>query len=471
MKRQLTACALIAIFSVACTKLDGLTLTTPSSEYSKNASKKEPSNAENPLVAETATLAPISFWNYLADSFTVEVPDDQERIQSHLTWLAKHPKYFERNLNKAQPFLFYIAKKIEEKKLPADLITLPIVESNYDPYAFSYAGAAGLWQLMPQTASRLGVTNNWWYDGRRDIQESTEAALDYLEFLNNEFDDWLLAVAAYNSGEGTVRRAIKNNQRRGLPTDFWHLALPPQTKRYVPLWLALNQSLQEYIESNPDNLPEIDHDMLLSSVVLDSQIDLHLVAELADISIEDVYRYNPGYNHWATAPAKSITGSSPQKILLPRAKADGFLSGLTEIPKEKRVAWQRYVIKPGDNLINIAKKHHTTVALLTNLNKLRSNHIIAGQKLLIPSTSHKQTTPLSKAPANKAHTKKLRSQQLRQVTYPVRHGDSLARIAKRFNVSINQISQWNPKMKKYIHPGQHLTLFVDVTRQFKKARV
>ena len=166
----------------------------------------------------------------------------QKQVVSELKWFAKHKNYMARVLQRADPFLYYILEEAEKRNLPTELVLLPIVESAFQPFAYSHGRAAGIWQFIPATGRAYGLKQNWWYDGRRDIYASTQVALDYLERLNKLFKgDWMLALAAYNSGSGTVQRAIKRNKKANRPTDYWHLKLPRETRAYVPKLLALKE--------------------------------------------------------------------------------------------------------------------------------------------------------------------------------------------------------------------------------------
>ena len=242
-------------------------------------------------------------WTRIRDGFRLEVDLEQKRLQQELDWYARHPAYLERVMRRAEPFLHYILEETEKRDLPTELVLLPVVESAFQPFAYSHGRASGIWQFIPSTGKLYGLEQNWWYDGRRDIYESTQAALNYLVNLNKLFDgNWTHALAAYNSGPGNVRKAIRKNNKRGRPTDFWNLSLPKETRMYVPKLLAL-----KHIMMNP-------HDFQISLLCIPdspgfqrvdagSQIDLALAADLAGIDIQTLYRYNPAFNQWATPPS------------------------------------------------------------------------------------------------------------------------------------------------------------------------
>ena len=264
--------------------------------------------------------------------------------------------------------------------MPNELILLPFIESNYDPYAYSYQGAAGIWQLMNLTAKRFHVQQNWWYDGRRDIHDSTTAALKYLKFLHKEFNNnWLLAIAAYNAGEGTVQRAILKNKKNNISTDFWHLKLPKQTIQYVPKWLALCSYVKNILEKNSEDLPKITDNLKILN--LTSQIDLRIVSQLSQLPLEKIYFYNPGFNQWATAP------DIKQQLLLPHKNFNFFKESIKNIPKDKLVTWTIYTIVAGDNLGKISEKFNITLHEILRYNKIKKNKIYPNQHLILPIAS------------------------------------------------------------------------------------
>jgi membrane-bound lytic murein transglycosylase D len=453
--------------------------------------------------------------------------EDNHRIAAERKWYVRHPDYLARVFTRAQRYLPYITAEIERRGLPPELALLPIVESAYDPFAYSHGRAAGLWQMIPGTARRFGVRQNWWYDGRRDVVDSTRAALDYLEYLHelNE-GDWLNAIASYNSGEGNVLRSVKRNRKAGKPDDFWNLKLPRETSMYVPKLLALVD-----IVENPAayglTLPAVLDEQQFVVADIDSQLDLALAAELAGIDVDTVYAYNPGYNRWSTDPA------GPHRLVLPIEAAETFTSALEEVPAEDRVRWKRHKVKNGEAISQIALQYNTTVAQIREANNLRGNTIRAGHYLLIPVATRPLSAYSQSADARLAKTQnreragnkvehvvskgesfwtisrhyKVTHRQLaawngmapgdplpvgrklvvwtdaasesprmsptttlgnttRKLRYTVRNGDSLYLIANRFRVSINDIARWNNIDKnKILRPGQKLTMYVDVTRQ------
>ncbi len=468
--------------------------------------------------------SPTDLWHRLRQRYAL--PDrDHPGVKQDQNRYAKHPDYLLRVTERARPYLHFIVEEVEARGMPAEIALLPIVESAFLPFAYSHGRAAGIWQFIPNTGKHFGLKQNWWYDGRRDVYASTKAALTYLQQLHKTFDgDWLLALAAYNSGSGTVSRAMRKNRKAGKPTDYWHLDLPKETEGYVPKLLALSN-----IVADPDAFnvafTSIPDQPYIEKVEISGQIDLALAAEMAELSTDKLYSLNPGFNRWATDP------DGPHYLLIPKEKAATFRQALAKLPDNERVKWVRHKIQPGESLLLIARKYQTTVELLRDTNKLSSHMIRAGKHLLIPTATrhlsrYTQSSELRKkaiqqrqragekithtvqrgdtlwdiSREHKVSVKELAKWNamapkdplrlgqkllvwrknsptttalsnnpgapLQTVNYKVRQGDSLARIAQKFRVSITDLQRWNNlNIKKYLQPGQRLTLHVDVTRQ------
>lgn len=386
-------------------------------------------------------------------------PDDLwERLRSEMTWqqldnpqvgaardhFLAQPTYLDVIAERSSLYLYYILDQVESRGMPPEIALLPLVESTMDPFARSPNHAAGLWQIMPATGRHLGLTSNWWYDGRQDLRESTRVALDYLQSLNKEFEgDWLLTLAAYNSGNGRVGRAIARNEKRGKPTDYWSLNLPRETRNYVPRVAAL-ASLITDPERYSVTLPPVPNRPAFAAAPTGGQIELARAAELAGVDESLLRALNPGQLRWATAPGQT------HELLLPMEVVDQFEQGIASLPREERVSWRHYTIRSGDSLSRIAHRFDTSVAMLKEVNKLRGSLIRSGQTLLIPQDGT-WTGSLAMAGGGGA----------RSHDYQVKHGDSLYRIAGRFNVSIEDIVSWNSlDPGAYLQPGQQLTLFL-----------
>ncbi len=471
---------------------------------------------------EIENLPPSNLWVALRADFSLPRQPENQRIQVHRNWYIKHPNYIDRVAERAERYAWHIHQTLVERNMPAEIALLPIVESAYDPFAYSHGRAAGLWQFIPGTGKRFKLKQDWWYDGRRDVVDSTRAALDYLQYLHKHFNnDWLLALAAYNSGEGTVAKAVRKNRKAGKPTDFWSLKLPRETRAYVPKLIALAQ-LVKHPENYGIELPVLPNQAHFKIIDIGGQIDLAVAADLAGIKLDTLYRLNPGFNQWATSP------DGPHRILVPANSAATFRQAIAQLPPEQRVQWKRHKIKNGETLSHIAKRYHTSTEVLQAANQLNSSTIRVGKHLMVPVSSQSQEVyKLSAAQRlnrkQNASRKGVKTRHVvsngdtlwdlsreykvgvrslaswngmapgdtlrvgqklviwtkqsgnknqhpgakaRAVYYTVRKGDSLARISSRFKVSVRDVQRWNGlSANKYLQPGQRLKLYVDVTRQ------
>lgn len=434
-------------------------------------------------------------------------------VAQQATWYARNPEYLERAFSRAELYLFHIVTELEARNMPLELALLPVVESAFEPFAYSRARAAGLWQFIPGTGSRFGLKQNWWYDGRRDVVESTRAALDYLQYLHDEFDgDWLLAVAGYNCGENNVLRAIKRNKAAGRPTDFWSLSLPKETRAYVPKLLAMKR-----LVANPGDFglefSAIANQRYFDRVETLGQIDLKLAAEVAGITYDELFELNPAFHRWATDP------SGPHYLLLPSEGAAIFRQNIGQLTPEQRLGATLYTVAEGDSVSSVARQFNTSIDVIRELNTLPSGVLVVGSTLRVPAAV--PTLPAKVALAAARFDKPGRSgrphvhvvkrgdslwriakrngmdvrtlakmngistsdtlragQRLRlssrsevsdettpssgrKVTYTVRRGDTLSQIARLFQVTVGQITNWNGiSPRSMIRPGQRLTIKV-----------
>ena len=307
-------------------------------------------------------------------------------VQSHVDNFRSHSHHIAAILQRGEPYLFYILSRIEARGLPAELALLPVIESAFDPFVRSPAGAAGIWQFMPATAKQAGLRRDWWVDGRQDIVAATEAALDYLSELQQRFDgDWLLALSAYNAGSARVHKAMRLNRSQGKPVDFWHLPLPEETRSYVPKLIALRA-----IIANPEayniELPAMANRRYFSVVETGGQLDLQVAAQLAGTDLDELRRLNPGLIRSITPP------SSQHALLIPRASEQRFRQQLARLPAEQRVQSSQYRVRSGDTLSTIAQHSRTTVARLRQINQLDSTRIFAGKLLIVPLGEGDETT-------------------------------------------------------------------------------
>lgn len=507
-----------ALYTLMGCQSFGIKEQTPITQQADNAIATELSTVDNTATVQaspepSAVVAEQDLWGRVTDGYQfADYGLDHPRVKQHLAWFKKHPSYVKRVTERGEPYLFHIVEQLDKQSMPLELALLPIVESAFDPFAYSHGRASGIWQFIPSTGTEYGLDQNWWYDGRRDIYASTDAAVAYLGRLHRRFNhDWYLALAAYNSGQGTVSRAMRKNRSAGKGTDFFDLKLPKETRAYVPKLIAL-----AYVIKHPEQygveVTPVANEPVIAQVDIDGQIDLSQAAKLAQISVDQMYRLNPGYNQWATHP------QGPHKLTLPIANIDSFTSAFAALPKDERVSWQRYSVKSGDTLSQIANKFNTTQGTISSVNQLSGSMIRVGQALMIPTamTSNERyvhtATNRAASKASKRHTAKhvitkgdsfwslsrkykvstrslaslnsmapgdtlrvgqtihvpsaspMRNTQTKKVNYRVRSGDSISRIATKFNVKTTDLIKWNSlDQNRYLQPGQALKIFVTVT--------
>ncbi|MDY6814285.1 MAG: LysM peptidoglycan-binding domain-containing protein [Pseudomonadota bacterium] len=375
-------------------------------------------------------------WHRLRQGFALNHDVDNERVRDQLNWYASHPKYIERVVDRGSRYLHYILNETEERGLPAEFALLPVVESAFDPFAYSHGRAAGIWQFIPSTGKYFGLTQSWWHDDRRDIIAATDAALTYLDRLAERFDgDYTLALAAYNSGGGTVSSALRRNRKANRPTDFWSLQLPRETRHYVPKLIALAKIFDKP-EDYGVTLPPLEDTPYFEVVETGSQLDLAQAAELAGVDIDEIYLLNPSYNRWATNP------DGPHRLLVPVDRAEKFRTALANFPVDQRVSWQNYSVRSGDSLITIARKFNTTPSVIQEVNKLHSDLIRIGQNLLIPSAS-RGSEAYALSASQRLERKQERKRDGNRVQYTVRRGDTFWDIAREHRVSVREVAAWN----------------------------
>jgi len=409
----------------------------------------EPAAGDLPALPAEAT----DVWARLRNNYSLP-PLENKRIQREIDWYARHPNYMDRVNVRATPYMHYIISEIEKRGMPGEIALLPIVESAFQPFAYSHGRAAGIWQFIPGTGRHYGLKQNWWYDGRRDVYASTQAALNYLQRLNKIFDgDWMLALAAYNSGEGTVLKAVRRNKKRGKPTDFWSLRLPKETRSYVPRLLAIAKVVGDP-ESHGIKLATLENKPFFTRVNTKSQIDLALAAEMADISLDELYKLNPGFNRWATAP------KGPHYLLIPIDKANAFETKIASLPDSQRMRWKHHKVRSGETLSHIADKYRISVALLKSSNRLRRNLIRKGQNLVIPVASKSaRTYRLSEVQRKKKILNSPKSGR-HKIIHTVRSGDNLWDLSRKYKVNVRALAKWNAMAPRdVLQRGQKLIIW------------
>jgi membrane-bound lytic murein transglycosylase D len=394
---------------------------------------------------QVAGLLPAQYgdlFDRMRAGFKLEDGTDQRAVDQQLRWYASNPDYLQRAFGRADLYLYQIITELERRGMPLELALLPVVESAFEPYAYSRARASGLWQFIPGTGSRFGLKQDWWYDGRRDIVESTRAALDYLQYLHDEFNgDWLLAIAAYNCGEALVERAVNMNRAAGRPVDFWDVWLPGETRAYVPKLLAMKRLVRDPetygLEFSPiPNLP------YFVRVATHGQINLKIAAEIAGVSPEELYELNPAFHRWASDPA------GPHYLLLPLDAADVFTENVDQLSADQRLGVAHYAVRRGDSVASVARNFHTSVNVIRELNDLLTGGLTVGDDLRVPSAVPELPAKVMLAAARVDG----RGRSLRRAhVQVVRRGDSLWTIARRNGMNVNTLASLNG-----MHPGDSL---------------
>ncbi len=436
----------------------------------------------------------------IRDGYQLNLENLPVSVLDQRDWYLRNPKYISTVLSRAKPFIHYVTEQLSTAGLPLEIVLLPIVESTYDAFAYSPSHAAGLWQFIPTTARRFGIDRNRWYDGRRDVVASTDAAIAYLSYLHQRFDnDWLLALAAYNSGEGTVGKAIRANIKKGKPTDFWNLKLPKETRNYVPKLLALAVIIRDAGTLNV-SLPEIKDEAYFDIIQIEKQISLPKVRNITDTDDWLFSQLNAGYRRSITPPEGAY------QILIPSGKSAALSTFIATTDPKNWIPYTEYVVVSGDTLSEIAVRFDTQTETVKNSNNLINDRLKIGQLLIISKGDGDATTEkigpyeiinhkvvagdTLSALANQydSSVKELRSlnalrggfikvgqlldirmptqsskaSSLRKLSYKVRRGDSLYVIAKKFSLSISDITQWNSiNREKFLQPGQRLTLYIN----------
>lgn len=400
-----------------------------------------------PTIDYRERVAPLDLLSRARAHFALPSATDPAIVRER-DWYARNQAYLDRVFARAEPYLYHIVEELEQRGMPAELALLPVVESAFDPFAYSHGRAAGLWQIIPGTGRRLGLEQNWWFDGRRDILESTRAALDYLQELHTEFNgDWLLAVAGYNSGEGNVERAIRNAAAAGQPTDFWGVKsyLPVETRTYVPRLLAIAA-----IVAHPDTygitLPTLANEPRFAVVETGGQIDMALAAKLAGIDTDQLYSLNAGVNRWATDP------DGPHRLLLPADQAERFTTALAALGERDRVQWTRHRVGQGETIATIAQHYDTTPAVIRDVNQLRSNTLRAGDYLMIPHATQALASYTQSADLRAERQKSVARSGMR-TEHVVGDGETLWSIARKYGVDVRALASWNA-----MAPGDVLSL-------------
>jgi len=432
-------------------------------------------------------------WQRIKNGYAM--PDSQSPLtERHEQWYSSRPDYVKRMVERSQRYLFHIVEEVEKRGMPTEIALLPMIESAYNPNAYSTSRASGIWQFVPSTGKHFGLKQNWWVDNRRNITFATDAALTYLQKLHAMFGAWDLALAAYNAGEGTVGRAIERNRKLGLPTDFESLNLPPETKNYVPKLQAVKNLM-----TNPGNyglnIQTIANTPYFAKVSAPAQMDAHLAAKLAEISDEEFLALNPSYNRPViTSENKNL------ELLLPILSAQTFRTNLANYNKPL-VSWQTYFAKRGEHMDKIASKFGIHISLLRDVNDLPAqNKIKKTSTILVPNGNHTdfnadkaKLASASETQTTEAIVSSINAEQnsanidltnnqinlsnntessngneseaQRSITHKVKKGEVMQSIAKHYGVSVKQIMTANSLKTSRVKAGQLLSINTETAKK------
>lgn len=417
----------------------------------------QPAAAPQTLAGLTPAQYPDLF-DRMRAGFTLE-EFEERAIDTQLNWYASNPVYLERVFGRAELYLFHIAQEVEARGMPAEIALLPVVESAFEPFAYSRSSASGLWQFISDTGRRFGLRQTWWYDGRRDVLESTRAALDYLQYMHDEFNgDWLLAVAGYNCGENCVARAVRATQAAGQPVDFWNVRsrLPAETRAYVPKLLAMKRLLaspEDYgIEFSP-----IPNEPYFARVDTGSQIDLKVAADLAGVTLAELSELNPAFHRWATPP------DGPHQLLLPIDAADTFRQNIAQLSPDERMRVVHHSVKSRETLASIARQYHTQAHVVRELNDLGNAALVVGSDLRVPSGTTELPEKVARAAARvdrrSAGNFGTRRGSRRPNIHVVRRGDTLWAVARRHKMNVSTLMRLNGMQPgARLHTGERLVV-------------
>ena len=386
------------------------------------------------------TVPPPDIWHRIRKGFAM--PDlEGALVRRKTAEYAREHDYLQRMFDRSRIYLYHIVEEIEKRGLPTELALLPMVESAFNPMAYSRAHASGLWQFIPGTGKRFDLKQNWWYDGRRDVVDSTNAALDYLTKLYEMHDDWHLALASYNWGENAVKRAISRNRKARKPTDYASLRMPRETRQYVPKLQALKN-----IIANPepygielDPIPNEPYFVLVSEL---PEIDVALAAQLAEMPIKEFMALNPGFS-------RPLIRSEAPRIILPADKVALFHENLAKHDQDALVSWQIYRPKRGETLGSIAKKFKLPIAQLKHVNGIPARSWSIPKQLVVPMDADAKESagalPIMYSPPIPV---------VRHV-HRVKRGDTLSEIAARYRVRVSDLKAWN-RLGRYLQVGQKI---------------
>lgn len=403
---------------------------TASARNTPAAAIVTPIEVETPPPALTVSIAerelPQNLWGRIGKGYAM-APMQNDLVREWEHWYSSRPDYVARMIDRSSRFLFHIVEEVEKRGMPTEIALLPMIESAYNPVAYSRSHASGIWQFIPSTGKDFGLRQNWWYDGRRDVLAATHAALDYLQKLYGMFGDWNLALASYNWGEGAVGRAMERNRAKGLPTDYESLTVPGETRNYLPKLIAVKNIL-----SNPAKygltIADVPNTPYFATVTVRKHIDIQLAAKFAEMPLTEFKFLNPGHNK------PIIRAGEAERIVLPKDKVATFRSNFDK-HEQPLASWQAVLFGKGDKAEKLAAKHGMTLAELKEVNGLATQRkLLVGQPLLVPLKGSSENLqlpdlPVNPVPLNKALQVAKGSAQTKRYVKVERGGKAVARPA------------------------------------------
>lgn len=410
---------------------------------------------------ESLSNQPSLIWSRIRNQFSLPAHEGNARVQFYIKRFTQTPGQLNEMIKNASPYLYYVVQEVEKHGVPLEIALLPLVESEYNPFANSNRGARGLWQIMPETGRYYGLSRDTWFDGCQDIHLSTKAAIQHLKYLNRNFNgNWLHTLAAYNSGENRVKNAIKKNKQQNLSTDYWSLALPKQTRDYIPKLMALVNIIKAP-QKYGVQLPEIQNRPFFEKVSIPKPVDLQQAAKLMDVSEKSLIQLNPGFykkkmhpeNHYHLCVPVHAAGKVKNKVSsLSTVKANvastnNCLNGNT------------HKIVAGDTLSHLAKRYGTTVETLRRINQLPNDILQIGKVLTISTTAVAQNQNIQKDAPIIHVVKSENVQKDAPIIHVVRSGESLETISLKYNVRVSTLlAKNNLKENTIVHPGQKIVI-------------
>lgn len=438
----------LVLLTVFCTVL--IPFIPVSAEPAAVVNEESPATFPSQLKPPTEDVAQLEETEDLAAEKLYDIPMVlNDSVETHLEYFTNRGRdKFQLYLDRSARFMPMMKDIFREKNLPEDLVYVALIESGFNPYAVSWCKATGAWQFMSGTAKLYGLKIDWWIDERKDPIKSTKAAAELLKDLHDQFGSWPLALASYNAGAGKVQRAVLKTRS----DDFWDLKasrfIRAETKNYIPKYMAAT-----IIAKNPEGYgftPGDHKPFKYDEVTLEESVDLRLVARCAECTYEEIKELNPELKRWVTPPHYDR-----YVLRIPPGKKDVFLANFSAVPPEQKIKWERHEVKKGETLAGLAKKYNTSAEAIRDVNGLRKNRLSPGKHLLIP-------VEMNEMAADAGYQNPGGESRQQEILYRVRRGETLAKIARKHDVSVADIKEWNKGIGNSLRTGQKIKLIVDM---------